>query len=112
MVKFSEFSVDKVSFLSLESTQKKKFHRSKYPLMVILATSLCHGFFFSFWSDATYNKLLSAKSLALANINIWMPYLDNNVFHNLPLFRFSHAHNSICLAKIRNYTESQLHPYF
>ena len=31
MVKFSEFSVDKVSFLSLESTQKKKISQIKIP---------------------------------------------------------------------------------
>ena len=40
-------------------------------------------------------EFLSAKSLALAKINIQMLYLDNNVFHNLILFRVSHVHNSI-----------------
>ena len=73
MVKFGELGVHKVSLLSLESTRKKKIHISKCPANDDASYKFMSWnlfFLFSFWSDATFNKLLSAKSLALANINI------------------------------------------
>ena len=49
MVKFGELGVHKVSLLSLESTRKKKFIYKNALLMMMLATSLCHGIsFFNF----------------------------------------------------------------
>ena len=86
MVKFGELSVHRVSLLSLESTQKKN-HWSKW------IRNFCFFSLFGLMPHVT--EFLSAKSLALAKINIQMPYLDNNVFHNLTLFKVSHVHNSI-----------------
>ena len=86
VVKFGELSVHRVSLLSLESTQKKKS---------LIKMNTRFLFFSLFGLTPHVTEFLSAKSLALAKIDIQMPYLDNNVFHNLTLFRVSHVHNSI-----------------
>ena len=49
MVKFGELGVHKVSLLSLESTRKKKFIYQNALLMMMLATSLCHGISFFYF---------------------------------------------------------------
>ena len=46
MAKFGELGVHKVSLLSLESTRKKKFIYQNALVMMMLATSLCHGISF------------------------------------------------------------------